>query len=78
MTAAERQAEIAAWVSQPTRFRLSDALRFAAWQLMEEIPGYTSADFGDDCAALGMHRQGARNRYNEALASIVDNGLRGA
>lgn len=47
--------------------RLAEQLRWAAWLVREEMPGTTSAQFGDAAASLGLHRQGAMNRWNEAM-----------
>lgn len=75
MTPADRQNEIQLWLNQQDRFRMADCLRYAAWQMMEEVEGYTSGDFADDCAALGLHHQASRNRFNEARNNLLDAGM---
>ena len=44
----------------------ANALRCAAVFVNMDFPAATSADFGDAAASLGMHRQAAMNRWNEA------------
>jgi hypothetical protein len=50
----------------------ANALRCAAVFVNEDFPAATSADFGDAAASLGMHRQAAMNRWNEAKANWGD------
>ena len=38
----------------------------AAWRVFEEAPEAKARDFGDAAAAMGLHRQGAINCWNEA------------
>ena len=45
---------------------LAEALRWAAWRVFEEAPEAKARDFGDAAAAMGLHRQGAINCWNEA------------
>lgn len=52
------------------QYGLADALRTAAWGAIEELDA-TSAQFADACAELGLHRQGAMNRFNEAKAQLA-------
>ncbi len=64
-------AEIAKTINEEVnRFRgqetFANAMRCAAQMVMEEVEGATASDFGDAAASLGMHRQGAMNRFNEA------------
>lgn len=47
--------------------RFAEQLRWAAWLVREELPDTTSSQFGDAAASLGLHRQGAMNRWNEAM-----------
>lgn len=47
--------------------RLAEKLRWAAWLVREVMPATTSSQFGDAAAMLGLHRQGAMNRWNEAM-----------
>lgn len=49
---------------------LAEALRAAAWFVMDELPDATASDFGDAAATLGLHRQGAMNRWNEAKQNL--------
>lgn len=50
----------------------ANALRCAAVFVNMDFPAATSADFGDAAASLGMHRQAAMNRWNEAKANWGD------
>jgi len=52
-------------------YGLSDCLRSAAMECIENIRDVTSAEFGDAAQALGLHRQGARNRFNEVVAQGI-------
>lgn len=45
----------------------AEKLRWAAWLVREEHPGTTSSQFGDAARESGLHRQGAMNRWNEAM-----------
>jgi hypothetical protein len=45
----------------------AESWRAAAWYAIDDVPGVTSSMFGDAAAQLGYHRQGAMNRFNEAL-----------
>lgn len=47
--------------------RYAEQLRWAAWLVREEMPEATSSQFGDAAKELGLHRQGAMNRWNEAM-----------
>lgn len=49
---------------------LAEALRAAAWFVMDEYPEAKAADFGDAAASLDLHRQGAINRWNEAKKNL--------
>ena len=51
---------------------LADAVRYAAVFAREEFPDMTSAEFGDAAVTLGLHRQGSRNRFNEAMKFLAD------
>lgn len=53
----------------PGQETLANALRCAAQIAHEEYPDATSSDFGDAAASLGLHRQAAMNRWNEAKAN---------
>jgi hypothetical protein len=55
-------------------FGLADALRTAAWYALEIDPSIISAVFGDAAVLCGLHRQGARNRFNEARNQLVEFG----
>ena len=46
---------------------LAEQLRWAAWAVREAFPSTTSGEFGDAAASLSLHRQGAMNRWNEAM-----------
>lgn len=65
----ERIAEII--TEEMARFsgeRYAEQLRWAAWLVREELgDGITSTQFGNAAASLGLHRQGAMNRWNEAM-----------
>lgn len=68
--------EIAAIIkTETTRFgaeeTLANALRCAAWFVNEDFPNATAANFGDAAASLGLHRQGAMNRWNEAKKNLA-------
>ncbi|QJD54348.1 hypothetical protein [Aminobacter phage Erebus] len=53
----------------------ANALRSAAWFVMDDFPEATSADFADAAVMEGQHRQGSINRWNEALKNLkVANG----
>lgn len=69
MTHAERLEQIALWFDYPAM--RAEQLRFAAMQMMEEVPGYASGDFAKDCDALGVKSQSARNRFNEARNNMI-------
>lgn len=62
------QAEVDRFLTEPN----ANALRCAAVFVNEDFPSATSADFGDAAASLGMHRQAAMNRWNEAKANWGD------
>lgn len=49
---------------------VSETLRAAAWNVMDTFPNATASDFGDAAAMLGRHRQGAINRWNEAVKNM--------
>lgn len=51
---------------------LANSLRCAAQMIHEDDPTVTSSQFGDAAASLGMHRQAAMNRWNEAKANCGD------
>lgn len=51
---------------------LANALRCAAWFVHDEFPDATSTDFGDAAASVGLHRQAAMNRWNEAKKNAGD------
>lgn len=61
--------------AEVTRFKgdepLAEALRAAAWFVMDELPATTASDFGDAAALMGLHRQGAMNRWNEAKHNLA-------
>lgn len=57
-------------VAHPFGMTLAENLRAAAWYVMEDFPQATSKDFADAAAAIGLHWQGARNRWNEAKANM--------
>lgn len=48
--------------------REAETMRATAFLVHSDHPEATSADFGDAAARLGMHRQGAMNRWNESKA----------
>lgn len=48
----------------------AENMRAAAWYVMEEFPDATSTDFADAAVMLGLHRQGAINRWNEAVKNL--------
>lgn len=50
---------------------LAESLRAAAWFVMDEFPEAKARDFGDAAARLGLHRQGAINRWNEAKHNLA-------
>ena len=50
----------------PGEESLAEALRAAAWFVMDEFPEAVASDFGDAAQTLDLHRQGAINRWNEA------------
>lgn len=72
MTQEERLEQIELWFDYPTS--KAEQLRFAAMQMMEEIPGYTSGDFARDCLELGVLAHSARNRFNEARNNMLESG----
>lgn len=45
----------------------SEAIRWAAWLVREELPAATVADFKAAGAQLGMHVGSIANRWNEAM-----------
>lgn len=69
MTNEERLAQIELWFDYAAA--QAEQLRFAAMQMMEEIPGYTSGEFAIDCATFGVKAQSARNRFNEARNNMI-------
>lgn len=52
---------------------LANALRCAASAVLLDFPDATSAEFGDAAEELELHRQGARNRFNETVKWLKDN-----
>jgi hypothetical protein len=75
MSTEERLAEIKSWLAWK-KVSFAEQLRFAAMHLIcdaeENGQEITSAEFGDLCEMLGLHRQGARNRFNEARNNMMD------
>lgn len=71
--------KIAALIENDLRFHkageesLAEALRGAANAVMLDFPNVTSAEFGDAAASMGLHRQGARNRFNECVTWLREN-----
>lgn len=63
------EAEVARFSGGET---LANALRCAAVFVHEEHPAATASDFGDAAASLGLHRQAAMNRWNEAKKNCGD------
>ena len=57
---------IQAELDHPCGATFAENLRAAAWYVMEDFPSTTGAQFAEAAASLGLHRQGARNRWNEA------------
>lgn len=53
---------------------LAEKLRAAAWIAVDEFPHVTSSQFADAAAACGFHRQGAINRFNEAMKNLAHAG----
>jgi HJR/Mrr/RecB family endonuclease len=51
---------------------LAETLRAAAWYAREEAEGMTASAFGDAAGELALHRQGAMNRFNEAMKNWDD------
>lgn len=51
---------------------LANALRCAAVFVRDEFPAATASDFGNAAASLGLHRQAAMNRWNEAKNNMGD------
>jgi len=53
----------------------AEAMRCAALSAQAEFPHVTASQFGDAAATLGHHRQGATNRFREAMkwAAELDN-----
>lgn len=51
---------------------VANAMRCAAQFAHDDFPAATARDFGDAAASLGLHRQGAMNRWNEAKANCGD------
>jgi hypothetical protein len=49
---------------------LANALRCAAVFVHDEFPEATASDFGDAALTLGLHRQAAMNRWNEAKKNM--------
>lgn len=62
------QAEMQRFKTEPN----ANALRCAAVFVNMDFPAATSSDFGDAAASLGMHRQAAMNRWNEAKTNWGD------
>lgn len=66
--------EIAAIIQREFDLSLPEAqaetLRAAAWMAVESFPACTASVFGDAAATLGYHRQGATNRFREAIKSL--------
>lgn len=48
----------------------AETLRAAAWVAVDAFPQCKASDFGDAAATLGYHRQGATNRFREAIKSL--------
>ncbi len=63
---------ITAEINHPLNMSLAENLRAAAWYVMEEFPAAIASDFGDGAKIAGVHRQGAMNRWNEALKNLPD------
>lgn len=55
----------------PGEESLANALRCAAWFVMDEFPDAKAADFGEAATLLSLHKQGAINRWNEAKANLA-------
>ena len=53
---------------------LADALRTSVWYCLEIDPTVTGKRFADSAALIGLHHQGARNRYSEARRQLVEMG----
>lgn len=53
-------------VNHPLCMSLAENMRVAAWYVMDEFPGATSADFGKAAETCSLHRQASMNRWNEA------------
>lgn len=51
---------------------LAETLRAAAWYAREEAEDMTVGAFGDAAEELGLHRQGATNRFREAMKNWDD------
>lgn len=51
---------------------LANQLRCAAWFAHEDFPKATSSDFADAAVSLGLHRQGAMNRWNEGIKNLKE------
>ena len=67
-------ASIIAVEKEDGKFGLADALRTACWYVLEIDPTITGKRFADAAASIGLHHQGARNRYSEARRQLVDLG----
>lgn len=51
---------------------LATSLRCAALFVHEQFPDVVAKDFGDAAVLLGLHRQAAMNRWNEAKKNMGD------
>ncbi len=71
--------QIAAMIKHDLRFHeageesLAEGLRGAANAVILSFENVTSAEFADAAVLLGMHRQGARNRFNECVTWLREN-----
>jgi len=67
--AAEIATEVARFNGGET---LANSLRCAAQMIHEDDASVTSVQFGDAAASIGLHRQAAMNRWNEAKKNCGD------
>lgn len=49
---------------------LANAVRCAAWFVMDDFPDAKAVDFGEAASLIGLHQQGAINRWNEAKKNL--------
>lgn len=49
----------------------AETLRCVAWYVTERFPNAKVSDFGDAAVLCGRHRQGAINRWNEAMHNLA-------